>query len=139
MGELKMLVAANLKAICKSKGIRQVDLAAHLGVSQGSVANMLNGVSGIDIDVLISICELLGITLNQVYGLDPVDGVLSCDELNLVNIYRALDHVGRQKVVDYADDLAATHRYDAEDEQLRELMKKAAPSDGSSELTELPG
>ena len=61
LGEIRKVIGENIKKICSLKGIRQVDIAEHMGVSQGSVSNWIKGTNSIDIENLAELCVFLGV------------------------------------------------------------------------------
>lgn len=115
LGGIKQLIASNLRSICKEKNVKQKQIAELLGVRQGSVANWLNGTNGIDVENLYRLCVYLGVTMNTVFGIDEkgnnLESKFSDPEIHLINIYRALNQIGRDKLTDYAVDLSESDRY----------------------------
>ena len=71
VGEIRKVIVENLKRICAEKNVKQVEIAEHLGVSQGSVSNWFKGTNSIDIENLAKLCEFLGVSLDQMYGAEP--------------------------------------------------------------------
>lgn len=92
MGEIRKVIGDNIKKLCSQKGIRQIDIAEHMGVSQGSVSNWIKGINSIDIENLAQLCRYLGVTLDQIFGFEPlpVEVTLSPEEADLVHAYRVL-------------------------------------------------
>lgn len=72
MGEIRNIIGENIRIACEVKGIRQIDIAEHMGISQGSVSNWVKGNNSIDIEKLVELCNYLGVTLDQIYGLKPI-------------------------------------------------------------------
>lgn len=101
MGEIRKIIGENIKKVCVLKGIRQIDIAEHMGVTQGAVSNWIKGVNSIDIENLAELCAFLGITLNQIYGVEPIDPdvSLSPEESELVNIFRSLNNEARNMLM----------------------------------------
>lgn len=97
MGEIRKAIGENIKKICALKGIRQVDISDHLGVSQGSVSNWIKGTNSIDIENLAELCRFLGVSLDQIYGFEPIkpDVSLSVDETEIISLYRSLNQNGK--------------------------------------------
>lgn len=108
-------IADNIREICKEKGIKQKDIAEYLGISTGTVANWFSGTNGIDVENLYRLCSYLGVTMNTVFGIDEkgnnLESKFSDPEIHLINIYRALNQIGRDKLTDYAVDLSESDRY----------------------------
>ena len=105
MTEIRKTVIENLKTLCKLRNIKNVQIAEHLDVSQGSVSNWFKGTNSIDIDNLYKLCRFLGVSLDQIFNIKPLnpDVILSDDELKLIASYRAADNRARvdaQKILD---------------------------------------
>ena len=89
MQSIKETVSGNLRRVCKLKGIKNKDIAAHMGVSEGAVSHWFKGDNSLDIDNLFSICQFVGVSLDQIFGVDPiVVSVLNEDENALLIAYR---------------------------------------------------
>lgn len=97
MGEIRKTIGENIKKVCALKGIRQVELAEHMNVSQGSVSNWIKGTNSIDIENLAKLCLFIGVSLDQIYGVSPITPSVSLnkDETELVAIYRSLNEGGK--------------------------------------------
>ena len=104
MGEVRKIIGDNIKTICEMKGIKQIEIAEFMGISQGSVSNWMKGINSIDIENLAKLCEFLGITLNQVYGVDPItpETLLSAQENELVRLFRSLNKNGQSMLMSTA-------------------------------------
>ncbi len=85
MGEIRNIIGENIRIACEVKGIRQIDIAEHMGISQGSVSNWVKGNNSIDIEKLVELCNYLGVTLDQIYGLKPIkpDNAISEEQKNI--------------------------------------------------------
>ena len=101
MGEIRKVIGENIKKICSLKGIRRVDIAEHMGVSQGSVSNWIKGTNSIDIENLAELCVFLGVSLDQIYGMSPItpEVSLSNEETELLSLYRSLTREGQSLVM----------------------------------------
>jgi len=104
MGEIRKTIGENIKKVCALKGIRQVEIADNLGVSPGTVSNWFKGTNSIDIENLAQLCEFLGVSLDQIYGVAPITpGVtLSQEETDLLSIFRSLNKDGRNMLINTA-------------------------------------
>ena len=105
MDEIRKVVGRNIKQICSLKGIRQVDIARHMGVSEGTVSNWIKGTNKIDIESLAEVCSFLGVSLDQIYGMAPItpEVSLSPEELHLISVWRSLNNTGRCVLMGTAD------------------------------------
>lgn len=104
MGEIRKVIGENIKMICKLRGIRQIDIAEHMGISQGSVSNWIKGTNSIDIENLAELCSFLGVSLDQIYGVAPLEqsASLTPDETELLGLYRAVIPVGQEHIMSTA-------------------------------------
>ena len=86
------------------KGIKQIEIAEFMGISQGSVSNWMKGINSIDIENLAKLCGFLGVTLNQVYGVDPItpEALLSAQENELLRLFRSLNKNGKSMLMSTA-------------------------------------
>lgn len=104
MGEIRKTIGENIKKVCALKGIRQIDVAEHMGVSPGSVSNWIKGTNSIDIENLAELCMYIGVSLDEIYGVAPItpDVSLSKDEVELISLYRSLNENGRGLLISSA-------------------------------------
>lgn len=104
MGEIRKTVGENIKKVCALKGIRQVEISEHMGVSQGTVSNWFKGINSIDIENLAELCAFLGVSLDQIFGVAPLtpEVTLSQEETDLLGMYRSLNQTGREMLMSTA-------------------------------------
>lgn len=70
MGEsIKETVAKNLLYYRKKNKITQKELADKLGVKHNAISSWENGVNSIDIDTLFRVCQIFGVTVNDMCGM----------------------------------------------------------------------
>ena len=90
-------ISKNLLYYRKKAGLTQKQLADKIGVKNTAVSNWESGNNSIDIDTLCLVCEVFGITLNDIYGgYSEKSAVLSADEMNLIATYREISDQGKQ-------------------------------------------
>ena len=65
MKDIKSIVASNLSALRRQKGITQAELAERLNYSDKAISRWEKGDTLPDINVLYEICEFYGITMND--------------------------------------------------------------------------
>ena len=104
LGEIRRIIGENIRKVCELKGIKQIDIAEYMGISQGSVSNWMKGINSIDIENLAKLCEFLGISLNQVYGVDHItaESLLSAQEAELLSLFRSLNKNGKSMIISTA-------------------------------------
>lgn len=66
---IKETVAKNLMYYRKKNKITQKELAEQLGVKHNAISSWENGVNSIDIDTLFRVCQIFGITVNDMYDI----------------------------------------------------------------------
>lgn len=59
-----------LREIRISKGISQYALAKELGISQQRLSNYEKGKRKLPVEIAISICRILNVTLEDIYGVE---------------------------------------------------------------------
>ena len=68
----KAMVARRLAEVRKQKGLTQYELAVEVACTQGLISKYEAGQATIQLDVLISICDVLGCSLDYLLGRDVV-------------------------------------------------------------------
>jgi transcriptional regulator with XRE-family HTH domain len=124
-----MNIASKIVKLRKSLGMSQYALYKKAGISQGALSEYESGKKTPGVDVLEKICTALGMSLSDFFIVEnnktqiaPNDEILKLRdraqkkydeyELYLYATYIELDEVGRKKLLDYADDLHMTGKYD---------------------------
>ena len=94
----------NIKAIRKSKGLSQEELAVKLNVVRQTISKWENGLSVPDSDMLISISEALETPVSVLLG-EPVaeteadDLKAVCEKLEIINLQLAQRKTARRKIL----------------------------------------
>lgn len=111
--DIKKKVAENIRLYRKKANMTQKQLAEKLGVKNTAVSNWENGQNSIDTELLFRVCDVFGITINQIYGIEETestetnysdasflafDSELSPHEKALVSAYR--ENPAMQSAVD---------------------------------------
>lgn len=84
--------------------LTQVELSAHIHVTQGSISQWENGSTTPDFKTLISLADLYGISLDQLVGRNfpaETDRFVSCtaaDEVSIIKAYRDLSDQGQEYI-----------------------------------------
>ncbi len=134
---VKIPMGERIKKYRKEAKISQQSLAGRLHVTRNTVINWESGKYRPDADLFPSLCGILGISLNDLYGIAPgPDDSLSVREKNLVRRYRGISPVGRRIVDRMLDDileeesLEKTRILDGSAIGVAVLATKAAAGDG---------
>ena len=97
-------VGAQIKKYRNIKGMTQQDIANALGESSGRVIyNWEKGIGRPDCDKLARLCDLLGVSADELIGCKSMADRPTATEWNTLQKYRALDEHGKE-VVDYMID-----------------------------------
>lgn len=97
MSSIKVEIAKNLTYYRKKSGFTQKELAEKLGVRHNSISAWENEKNSIDVEVLFDICEILNVTINDMYGV-AADAKLTQSEEQHINHYRQLSNPGKKLV-----------------------------------------
>jgi len=75
----------------------QKEVAEKLGVSIPAVSKWESGKNSIDIETLFDLCQVLGISINEMYGMGDGEG-REAENSDVLDRYNALDEHGRKLV-----------------------------------------
>ncbi len=95
MGTVRENLQKNLKYYFKEKGVSQKQLAQQLDVSQAAVTNWVKGKNAPDIEVLIRLCQLLNVPLNQLLEIEA-SPTQSDEDRSFFQKYCRLDASGKK-------------------------------------------
>ena len=94
----------NIKAIRKSKGLSQEELAIKLNVVRQTISKWENGLSVPDSDILISISEVLETPVSTLLGETVIESKVDdlkaiSEKLEVINLQLAKRNTARQKIL----------------------------------------
>lgn len=69
MATVRDEIAKNLLFYRKRAGLTQKELAEKLGVKNTAVSNWESGNNSVDIETLFTACKILGVSVNDMYGI----------------------------------------------------------------------
>lgn len=87
LGEIRDNVKRNLGYYLSLRGISQKELAERLGVSQSAVTNWIKGKNSPDIEVVAEICDVLEISVSDLFGKEEGENV-NAAERKVLEQYR---------------------------------------------------
>lgn len=93
------IICERIRFYREKKGIEQKELAKQLGITGNSISNWETGRSRPDINLIPDICQILGISLNELFGLPNPPELFTRSEQSLIESYRSLSE-GHQYAVD---------------------------------------
>ncbi len=92
-------ISKNIGKYREAKGMSQKELAKKLGVVPSRISNWETGANCPTIDILFEVCEILEVSVNDIYGVYPdTEFVLAYDEIDHIKKYRVLDSHGKEMV-----------------------------------------
>ena len=94
----QQIICERIRHFRKALGYDQQELASRIGVTANAVSNWERERARPDINLLPKICDALGITLYDLYGLEGANAMLSSSELQLIDQYRRLSPGNRHAV-----------------------------------------
>lgn len=68
---IKKNISKNIAKYRESAGLSQKELANKLGVVPSRISNWETGANCPTIDILFEVCEVLGVSINDIYGVYP--------------------------------------------------------------------
>lgn len=96
-------------------GFTQVEVAKAMGRPQSTISAWEMGRAQPDANTLFELFHFLGRSVNEAFGFEekksPSTDEAAPGEKQLVNLFRELNEEGRNKLVDYADDLVSSGKY----------------------------
>ena len=107
MGIVKEEIAKNILYYRKKRGLTRKALAEKIGVSASAVVKWEMGDNSIDMDTLLELCEILDVSMNDMFGkcADMRSDIFSTEEKDDVYKIRKLNENGKsyvRKQIDYA-------------------------------------
>jgi len=85
-------VGGRIKYYRERKGKEQKEIAERIGVTSNAISNWENGRTRPDFSVVPKLCEVLGITLYELYGIDDRRETYTDKEKTMVERYRRLSY-----------------------------------------------
>lgn len=96
---IKKNISKNIAKYREAANISQKELAKRLGVVPSRISNWETGANCPTIDILFEVCEILNVSINDIYGVYPDSKfVLKYGEQDLLKKYRTLDDHGKEMV-----------------------------------------
>jgi len=99
-------------------GLKQSEIADKLGCTSANISSWERGKSKIDIDSFASLCKIYNIdfanTLNKVANEQKATIIIDKSNDNkqkLLHNYESLNNTGKNKLLEYSDDLVASGKY----------------------------
>ncbi|HIZ55366.1 MAG TPA: XRE family transcriptional regulator, partial [Firmicutes bacterium] len=139
MGSVKNEIARNLNYYRKKKGLTQRELADRLGVKHNAVSSWENGKNSIDIEFLFRICEILDISVGEMYGRFGSGGdenaSFTTEEREYIKKYRLLDERGKKAVNALLD---VEYRYLQTDTDIAKRVIPFISENSTNNVREIP-
>ena len=108
-----------INILMEESGHKGSELADALGVSRSAVSNWMNGKNSIDIELVPSICDFFGITVDEFFGRSEV-GHLTEEDASLLNMFHSLNDRGRARLLEEAEMMASSELFEkSEDNQVQ--------------------
>lgn len=99
-------------------GLKQSEIADKLGCTSANISSWERGKSKIDMDSFASLCKIYNIdfanTLNKVANEQKAPIIIdksNDDKQKLLHNYESLNNTGKNKLLEYSDDLVASGKY----------------------------
>lgn len=93
------------------KGYSQKQVAISLGIAPPQISKWEAGTTEPTLENLIKLCELYGVTLDEIVGHPQAPGAVTPEERDLLRVFRQLNESGRAYVQDMADYALSKEEY----------------------------
>ncbi|HBT95070.1 MAG TPA: hypothetical protein DEB24_02715 [Coriobacteriia bacterium] len=110
MSSLKENVTKNITTAISLSGYKKVEIARLLGVSKAAITNWTRGDNLPDIEMLAKMSKLFNIPLSAIIGSDTSHAI-SAQEQSLISSFRKLNELGRQRLLEDAQDYTERERF----------------------------
>lgn len=107
-----IIQSTNVPVICqkiryyrKKKGLEQKQLGAMVGVSGNAVTNWEKGRARPDISLIPDLCDILGMSFSEIFGMEAPKLQMTEHEKNLIKSYRELDSNSQEFISTMIDTL----------------------------------
>lgn len=109
----KQLFVQNIKMYCQLRGVKPTVACRESGAGVNLINKLETRGSIPSVEKVQLLAQYLKVTTSELLGEErkPEKGILGETELRLVALYRGLNLEGREKLLDYADDLSASGKY----------------------------
>lgn len=108
-----------INILMEESGHKGSELADALGVSRSAVSNWMNGKNSIDIELVPSICDFFGITVDEFFGRSEVSH-LTEEDASLLNMFHSLNDRGRARLLEEAEMMTRSEMFaKSEDNQVQ--------------------
>ncbi len=127
MSDIRERLQCNIISLLKEKNISQKKFAGLLGVSQAAVTNWVKGKNSPDIELVAKMCEIFDVNFSELVNFDDES---NSHKEKLIANYEALNNFGKNKLLEYSEDLLNSGNYTNKVYQI-----KTAARDGSYKTT----
>lgn len=121
------MVREKLLKMLAERNIKPSVFAAKIGIKTSTLDDLLKGKTSeynMGVDKIIKICKGLGISVEDLYGLQKPR--LSDNEAILLRNYHFLNAEGQEKLMGYLDDLLSSGRYQDKNCELNMVSSEEA-------------
>lgn len=114
MEDIRERVRANIETVIASSHLTKTAIAEYLEVTPACITNWVKGRNSPDLEKLIKFCEMFDLSLDDIYSDELVLGQRDRDaeKERLLSLYNQLNLTGRMKLIDIADDLVLSGKYE---------------------------
>ena len=110
-----MNLADNIKAIREQKGLKQIDVATHIGVDKSAYSKIEKGTRAITVDELYRAAQLFNMTTDQIFGYDGdipseivIEDKTAVEQLRLI---QQLEDEDRQTIFKLIDKMLTNKKF----------------------------
>lgn len=124
-------MAHRIQELLDKNGYRPATFAKKAGISQSTLAEILSGkrdFNNVGVSKILAMAKAFGVTVEYLSGDSDIPTPQQFfDELNeLNNLFDQLNDEGKNKLLDYADDLVSSGKYEKKEMQDHSVSSRAA-------------
>ena len=104
-----------LKELRKSRKLTQKDVALFLGIPHKTYQNYEREIRKPDSAILCKLADLYGVSVDTLFGRQatlPEPQKVASDITELLSLYERLNDEGQRKLIELADDLVTSRKYE---------------------------
>lgn len=103
---------SNIIALLKEKNLSQKKFAELLGVTQTAVTNWVKGKNSPDIELIAKMCQVFNVKFSELINFEPE---INQQKKILIHNYDQLNDSGKEKLLEYSEDLIGNAKYTTPD------------------------
>lgn len=126
-----MNIGHRIKQLRELKNLTQEELGKIIGVNKATINRYETGIIDIKRTTAIKLANVFGVTPAYIVGWEErnidkstAEYILNQNEIELIEIYRSLNKLGKNKVVEYISDISEQSKYTSNNNIADDIMNE---------------